>query len=986
MKDKFIKVVVTDEDGNEAEDETLSKVGVDASSDVQIIDTFGLQEDGTGIINDVLRLSYGSDFGTVTTVSWYRNGSVLVTTGSGNAGIPERDGGLTLIASAERGTGIYKATIVADGITYTTNEIEITDKESPAEILDFTLEDDYTDGLGIHYATTDKRAIATVTLNKNYDGKFTVYRATDTTFKSPLATDALTTSTAQATLTAADAIKATAAVGDQESVLTTNAATNYQVLTANTIGSGYGYINADGTVTYKWVLDDTGVARGSDYVVAFDQASISSDKPGSGVANASEEATAPYVVAPASIAVTKVAAGVKPEITFYDKDDDVLGWFGYQVTDAAEAAEEANGIGTGFKTTLATVGASSAKIYAATNKTTDPDGSGVSQLSSSTANPVEGGVWTSQIAAGDEAYFFATVKFNKGIFDKDALELKSEAAATAQPAATDMSILEDKTTATSAVVSFANLRADGTVYVARGRFTGSSSGGSIDVINTVHDIVEAFNPDDATTYVAKTDVSAGAKSVTIENAIGSYTSVNASTGILASNNYYEDGAIVSTTAGNYVSGKVYGTDDYVAIFVPNDTDNYGQISTSDTMSKDSYTLNEDDDAFNSLRVVQKATSLSFDKESTTGKIATDDASATLTIKDITPGTNSTAGKFYAKDQFGNRMRTAKTNQSVTSVEVVDKDITSDEKAVATYDISAMGDLTLKVEVGNVGTPGSANVDNGDGFKVTLLGAVVEITNTIVPVEDVTSSTAGDGVAEHDTSTWTVKVGSDTLAAPTTALANKEAEADAIKALEDVDKTQIDNGATGTAIHFKPGAAWNDIDLSTATFTATSDNTLDNLTNIAWNAGNGTVDITASAARAGEVVTLNITTALNNKVTVKITTGAAALTFAGGDAVTNNPAGATTDTATIAGVKDQYGNTMADVATTEVTPTVTAAVTGATVSKIEYAISNGTLTFTVTGTTLTSATAGTLTFNLGGKTVTYTLTNSGAGEGAFTVGA
>ena len=54
----------------------------------------------------MLRLSYGSDFGTVTTVSWYRNGSVLVTTGSGNAGIPERDGGLTLIADAARGTGI----------------------------------------------------------------------------------------------------------------------------------------------------------------------------------------------------------------------------------------------------------------------------------------------------------------------------------------------------------------------------------------------------------------------------------------------------------------------------------------------------------------------------------------------------------------------------------------------------------------------------------------------------------------------------------------------------------------------------------------------------------------------------------------------------------------------------------------------------------------------------------------------------------------
>lgn len=758
---KFIKVVVTNEAGAEGEDVTTSPVSVDASSDVSIVDVMGLQSDGTGIVGDTLRLSYGADFGTVTTVSWYRNGSVLVTSGSGNDGIAEGDGGLTLRVNAGRGTGTYKATVVADGVRYETNEIEITDKEEAAEILEFTLENDYTDGLDIHYATTDKRAVATVTMNKNYDGKFSVYRATDTSFKSALATDSLTTSTAVATQTAADAIKAAAAVADQSSVLTTNAATDYQVLTAANIGSGYGYINPDGTVTYKWVLNNTGVTRGADYVVAFDQDSISSDKPGSGIANASDKATAPYIVAPAAIEVTKVAAGVKPEITIEDENGEVLGWFGYE--EGAVATREPNGIAVSTKTTLANVGAASAQIYAATNKTTDPNGTGVSVIATGVTNrntdAVDKGVWASTVPAGDQAYFFATVKFNKGLFGADALELKSEAVATAQPAATDMSILEDKTTATSAVVSFANLRADGTVYVARGRFLGdgTNTAPAATTIETVAKIVEAFNPDDTTTYVAKADVEAGAKSVTIDNAIGSYTGASAAAIPLATA-YVVDGAVNTENGGitTYASGTTYGTDDYVAIFVPNDTENYGQISTSAQMSKDPYTLDSDTNTWNSLRVSAVPTSIAYDK-TVAGSI--DQAALVYTI---------TGTKLLAKDQFGNTVRNAITDaQKVKSTTVTDGALTANrERGEATYTVANTGVVTITLTT-------TTTTDKGDSYAISILGS------TVTAKAEYTNCATG-AVANANNKAWKVTVGSDTLADVATA---KKTEYTAITGVE-----------------------------------------------------------------------------------------------------------------------------------------------------------------------------------------------------------
>ena len=505
MVDKFLMVVATDDEGNTDEAVTSAPVKADASSDVSIVDEMGLQSDGTGIIGDTLRLSYGVTFGTPTAITWYKNGAAIVTWGSGNGNL-NNDGGIKLNVDASRGTGTYQATVVADGLTYTTNELIITNKEEEAEILAFTLEDDYTDGTAITYDTADKTAVATITLKKNYDGKLAIYKATDNKYKGVI--DSVYTQTTAATK-AAKTYVATAAGGENTgiigngTVLTTDQATNYQVENLVTPDASVGHINADGTVTYKFVVDDGILTRGQQYVAVFDQASLTGDTPGTGVANVFETpATAPYVTAPAQIAVTKVSAGNYPEISFQDEDGATLAWFG-------EASKQ-----------LSTSGIDKGEIYYAKSKLNDPKKGTKQGVNIAVANNIEKGVWKSDVkaAAVVDAYWFAEVTTKKGIFGENAATLTSEAVPVAQKAASTINLVESATTATTGTVKFTNLRASGTVFVVRGLKYRSEENKRInawdeDYSLTPAAIFKAYEAGIADAIVGKADVEAGAASV-----------------------------------------------------------------------------------------------------------------------------------------------------------------------------------------------------------------------------------------------------------------------------------------------------------------------------------------------------------------------------------------------------------------------------------------------------------------------------------------
>ena len=478
----------------------------------------GLQSDGTAIIGDRLALSYGVTFGTPTAITWYKDGSVLKTWSSGNSGRDglNQDGGLWKDVDAGDGAGTYSATVVAEGVTYTTNEIVVTTAEEAAEIIGFKIEDDYTDGTDIVYDTKDPKAVATVTLKKNYDGKIAIYKANDNKFKGVIDTAKTSTKVAEEAtkhyVAEADGGEGQGITGD--SVLTTDQATNFQILNLEDTGDAVGHINADGSATYKFQVNDGVFTRGQNYVVVFDQASVVTDTPGTGIANVfDEEATVPYVETPAAIAVTKVSAGNYPEVSFVDEDGDTLAWFG-------ETTKK-----------LSTSGIDKGEIYYAKSKLNDPEKGTKQGVNIDTAKNVEKGVWKSDVKAAVnddkyiDAYWFASVTTKKGIFGKDAVTLTSEAVPTAQKSADTINLVEDSTTSTSATVKFTNLRADGTVYIVRGLKERTVKGKDVnkwdgtDYFSAPDAVFKAYEAGINEAIVGKEEVEAGAASVTVAQTI-----------------------------------------------------------------------------------------------------------------------------------------------------------------------------------------------------------------------------------------------------------------------------------------------------------------------------------------------------------------------------------------------------------------------------------------------------------------------------------
>ena len=577
MIGKIISVSVNDADGNEATDVTSPVIFADESEEVSIIDIMGVQSDGTGILGDVLRVAYGVTFGTPSAVTWYRNGSAVSAADVAGGAIGFQTLPLTQ-------TGSYMAIVTnKKGETYQTNTIEITSREEAAEILSFEIEDDYTDGTDITYNAQDRTAVATVTLAKNYSGTIGIYKKSDTKYTARV--DSLVTSIDEADRTAAAATQdATTPVADEASELCSTPATNYQVLNAVRPGSGYGYIDNEGHVTYKFRVNDGALTRGTDYVVTFDQASIATDTPGTGKVNVFDAAvTVPYVQLPASIAVTKVSAGNAPEVTFYDENGNVLEWFATTIKDATHD-------------TLAECGIASAQVYSATIKTNDTS-KGTTQ-GAGTGNSLAQGVWTSgQIAPNPiDAYWFAQVKTTAGVFSAAQTTLTSEATPAAADAASDMDLIEKKGEATTATVSFSNLRSDGTVYIVRGYWDLATNGGTGAGENTgivvenhataVDNIFSGFDRDDSTTYVASAQVTAGTEKVDIENAISKYTTNRIVGAATAAGDVIEGVTVVAAPGANtsaVASGKHFNNN-YIAVFIPDDETNYGMIYTDGALN------------------------------------------------------------------------------------------------------------------------------------------------------------------------------------------------------------------------------------------------------------------------------------------------------------------------------------------------------------------------------------------------------------------
>ncbi len=413
----------------------------ETAAEVTISDISGLQTDGTGLVGDTLELSYGSDYGTATQITWYR-GEKLLSTTSGNASTLNSANGLRLTSTVTSVPGEYYAVVTnASGVVTTTNKITLTKTEQSAVIKSFSITDDYKTGVtktsgatSISYSTSDTFAVATLTLNREYDGNVYIYAATDTTFTSRIGVAVMDTGVTGGNLgfTAVDADELTEknATAKYTGVATTNQGIKTQ--------------NEDGSVTYMWVVGNTAVTRGKSYVVVFDQENIDTDTIGDGSENKSSAATAPYLTAVAKIAVTKAAGGSAPEITMYDESGNVLTWLGNTTA--------VNSIFTGLN------------VYENTSKTTTASHSaGVTNLSTVTKGVITGN--SNLTAAGTYSWYYATATTVKGIFSDSATTLTSEYVSETEKAADTVTLGQDKDTATTAEVKFTNARCSGTVYI-----------------------------------------------------------------------------------------------------------------------------------------------------------------------------------------------------------------------------------------------------------------------------------------------------------------------------------------------------------------------------------------------------------------------------------------------------------------------------------------------------------------------------------------
>ena len=476
----LISVVVYTSAGQILEPTTKATVSIAAAT---LIDEDGLQEDGTAVVGDNLRITYTSDLGNPQNVTWYRDGTAVKTSTAAN---------FDFTMTTTKAGNYYATVTAADGTVYTSNTITCSDKELPAVLTDFAITEDTSYGVTatkgaekIDYAAETDNLIATVTMNKLYAGDFYVVKASSKDYAKDKIT--LTDKSAKTNFTLETNVNAFTDL---------NALTNYYETNLN---KGLMYKNTDGSVTFKIVLDGgSDLKRGESYMLLFHQTAIPASNPGKGDEIMTLPDEAPYLEAPASVVVSKAQVGSGVELEFRDADGNKLDWFGAQ---GAAAATD--------------VGITSAIMYKASENVA---GSGTN-LNNTTKN-VEKGTLTGT-GNGDAGfqYYSAVVTFKKGIYSKEQLTLTTEAKALATQSLNAMALYNNKVNPTTATVKFNNLVTDGMVGILH-----TESGGIKKPAGQQYkEDLKAVQNGDLSKLTGMAVVSKGTSKVDIEGAI---TSVN----------------------------------------------------------------------------------------------------------------------------------------------------------------------------------------------------------------------------------------------------------------------------------------------------------------------------------------------------------------------------------------------------------------------------------------------------------------------------
>lgn len=419
---KAVSVKVTGKNGGEATSDALT-VYKEAG---KLIDLDGLQTDGTALIGDKLQVTYAADIGTPSQITWYLDGTAMKTI-SASAAM-----GFTFDWQPSKAGTCNAVVTNTKGETFTSNSIVVTEQEKAAVLSDTTVTDDY-DTPRIELKNADDKAILTVTMKKNYEGKFYLFEEKEKDYKkgtifTPRVGVGDYSTAAAATVTSKDDFKDSKVKGPSFALKYTDPATH--------------------AVSYKFLLNKNNAPiRGDKYQVVFDQTKISEDD----ITNANNinvnktagTITIPYVTAPAKIALTKVAAGTPIELTFQDAEGTALTWM--NPAGPADAG--------------ATI-----KVYGNTAATT----AGATEYHNpGNDNNVEKGVHTSGNAAATQKHYSATAELEKGIYGADKINLTAPWKTSASPGAEVVTVEEDTKDATAAKINFTNGMTPGKVYLAK---------------------------------------------------------------------------------------------------------------------------------------------------------------------------------------------------------------------------------------------------------------------------------------------------------------------------------------------------------------------------------------------------------------------------------------------------------------------------------------------------------------------------------------
>lgn len=440
-------------------------VGEDASSEITLVDETGLQNNGTALTTDTLKVIYGSSLGTPNNITWFCNGAVKTIWSLENGNLTAASFNSDLCRDMKNNTelaeGDWYVTIEnTAGKTYTSNKIVVAEHKG-AIMSGVGFEDDYESDLNVVFDTKTDKAVVDFTLNKQYGGKLYIAENNTTEWKSS-SIGTIPTKSIQVLATISDSTWEDNT--NMKDVKKESGLTNKAV--KENSGKILYYSDKNGAVHCK-VASTATLTRGTDYALVFvqddvdgDEFTLSSKKED---LNISDKATMPYVVEPASIALTTFDAnGSSAEITMYDSNKEVLAWWGNGETPGSGANKSNT-----FKATGNKVSGLEVKLYNPEKNEVSDDDDPVTIAKVK----VDKGVITTSNAALTNGYAYAKIKTDKGIFAKESKTYTATLGESATHAITGLEMDQSGDNPADAKVTLKNLKskATGTVVIVQNK-------------------------------------------------------------------------------------------------------------------------------------------------------------------------------------------------------------------------------------------------------------------------------------------------------------------------------------------------------------------------------------------------------------------------------------------------------------------------------------------------------------------------------------